>query len=507
MSTDVIEKAETGLVYRPVEPLPMAHQAAALRHVVKRGGVAGLLMDPGTGKSRVVVDYLGMLQTKYGDHDVLITAPLSALDTWPEQIERWLPPHVPRQVIMPEGTVVEKAEQIKALAGTPANGLRVVLLNHDVFAQKRLVKGLKTVTLYDRIMAAIEAWHPDALVVDESHLLKGHGSHRSKAHAKMADYIPRRLILTGTVAPASPLDLFGQWQTLNKRTFGDDWHAFRHTYAKWGGYMEKQAVRWLNQDTMKTLVRADAYVAKAEDCLDLPPVSHIHIPVHLGPKEAKVYREMEQEQVATLPSGEQAISPLAITKLLRLRQICGGFVGFEDDDGAKHNEQVGDTKLRVCRDKVEHLVDAGKKVVIFAHFRAEIAALAEAVTKHFKGRVPVYTVTGDTPKKARLSQREEFRDHEGPAVFVAQMRTMSLSVNELVVAQHAIFYSLSERRDDYDQALKRLDRQGQTAPVFIYHLVVPDSMDEVLHQSHAEKLRLETAVIGYVRKARERSQV
>ena len=93
-----------------------------------------------------------------------------------------------------------------------------------------------------------------------------------------------------------------------------------------------------------------------------------------------------------------------------------------------------------------------------------------------------------------MASRTGFRDHEGPAVFVAQMRVMSLGVNELVVAAYGIVYSMSERRDDFDQALDRLDRKGQTRPVTIYHLLVPDSVDELMLKGHQDKLDLERVI-------------
>lgn len=486
---------------------PMHHQARALKAIVERKGICGLLMDPGTGKSKVVVDYLAMLWTKYGSQDWLISAPLSALDGWPDQFAQHLPEHVDLELIRlgdGDGTIEEKAERIAALAGDRGEHgrLRVVLVNLDAFGVKSAAKDkdgkkLATVTVWDRMVKAVEKWHPDGIVVDESHRLKSHTSRRSTAFKRLAKQAPKRLILTGTVAPRNLLDVFGQWLFLNVRRFGTDWNAFRHTYARWGGFHDKQVVQWLETDDMRERLLADAFVVKKEDALDLPPVTETVIPVRLGKREHDAYVQMGTEMLVDLGGGVEAIAPIPLTKLLRQRQLTGGFVGFETEDGGKDERRVGDTKARLCVDKLVTLTEAGEKVVVFAHFRADLNVLEELTNKALnarKQRVPVYRVDGSTSSKKRMQHRVGFRDHDGPAVFIAQMRTMSLGVNELVVASYGIVYSMSERRDDFDQAIDRLDRQGQTRPVTIYHLIVPDSVDELLLKGHQDKLQLERVI-------------
>jgi len=481
---------------------PMEHQARALRSIIERKGVCGLLMDPGTGKSKCVIDYLAMLTLRFGAQDWLIAAPLSALDGWPEQFAQHMPDNVEYELIwLGDGplSIEQKAQALRDLPPQDLPTLRVVLINHDAFGSKAKATGkdgkkLTTVTVWDRIVGAVEAWSPDGMVVDESHRLKTHTSKRSKAFARMAKAVPKRLILTGTVAPRNLLDIYGQWQTLNARQFGTDWNGFRFKYAKWGGYMDKTPILWLETDDMRSRILADAFVVKKEDALDLPPVTEVTLPVRLSPKERAAYISMGQEMLVELPSGGEAIAPIPITKMLRQRQLTGGYVGYETEDGLRAEERLGEAKAKVCAEKLIDLVDAGEKVVVFAHFRADLDIIEEKARKALPKGVPVYRVDGSTKKSDRMDARTGFRDHDGPAVFVAQMRVMSLGVNELVVAAYGIVYSMSERRDDFDQALDRLDRKGQTRPVTIYHLLVPDSVDELMLKGHQDKLDLERVI-------------
>jgi SNF2 family DNA or RNA helicase len=71
-------------------------------------------------------------------------------------------------------------------------------------------------------------------------------------------------------------------------------------------------------------------------------------------------------------------------------------------------------------------------------------------------------------------------------------------VNELVTASHAVFGSMSQQRDDYEQAKARLDRQGQTKPVTFWHCLAPKTVDEVVMAAHQRRDDLEAAMLAHV---------
>lgn len=475
---------------------PMAHQLEALRKIAATDARTALLMDPGTGKTKVVVDYLAMRHLKYGPEDWLVTAPLSALDTWPDQIDEHLPDDIPFEVHLLEGSIEEKAERIRELAGTPRCGAtRIVLVNHDAFSSRAKAKGTKTVTKADRMVFAIRDWMPDGLVVDECHRFKGHTSNRTMTLKRAINHakIPRVIGLTGTVAPRNLLDVYGQWQLINPDRWGS-WDDFRFRYARYGGWKDREILGWQRLDEFRELLLEDAYVARKADCLDLPPVTDRKVPVRLSPRERRAYIQMAEEMLADLPDGRVALTPSAAVKILRLRQLTGGFVGHRDEHDTSVETEFGRSKARVCADLVSDLVANGEKVVVFAHFRHDLTTITEEIRKLRNPPSWLARIDGDTPTERRQHLRKGFRMWGHPAVLVAQMRTMSLAVNELTVASHAIFYSLSERRDDYDQARDRLNRLGQEQPVTFHHLVVPDSIDTALLRAHREKLQLEQAV-------------
>ena len=143
-----------------------------------------------------------------------------------------------------------------------------------------------------------------------------------------------------------------------------------------------------------------------------------------------------------------------------------------------------------------------ERIVVFGFFAQEIADLAEALSKRPPRSTRVEVISGSTPSAERVAIRRRFRDTEGHperTVLVAQIKTLSLAVNELVTASHAIFGSLSQQRDDYVQARDRLNRIGQERPVTFWHAVAPGTVDAVILQSHRERTNLETAMLRHIR--------
>lgn len=136
-------------------------------------------------------------------------------------------------------------------------------------------------------------------------------------------------------------------------------------------------------------------------------------------------------------------------------------------------------------------------MVVFCQFTHEINALREKLK--LKGtRVDV--ITGKTPGPVRTAIRKRFgSDSKERIIILAQVSTLSLAVNELVTASHAVYGSMTLQRADYTQSKDRLDRMGQTRPVTFWHVEAAGSIDEVIRQSHDDGTDLEKAVLNHIK--------
>jgi len=463
---------------------PFVHQVKAMKKLFSNEFGGALLMDVGTGKTKAVIDYLGVRNLKYGGEKWLVVCPKGTIDTWVSQFELHLPDSIKYEIQVAKGSIRDKAEQASAVT-LKGDVLTVFIINFDAFSSKDTQQLL--------VNKCIEACFT-GVIIDESHRIKSPSANRTKALIKIGRKVPYRIIMTGTVSPNNPLDVFGQWKFLNPARFGESFFQFKRRYAIMGGYQGKEIVGFQNQDDLQKHLHKDAFVAKKEDCLDLPPVTEEIIPAGLSHREEQAYEQMAKYYLVKLQEGGAATVSISLTKILRLRQITSGFIGYEDDFGDKKVETLGRSKLDLCMDRLDELVDAGEKVVVFAHFIYDVKRIAQEVAKQFKG-VRVGTIYGGTKEKDRREILTAFYREEGPQVLVAQMRAVGISINEMVVASNAIFYSLSERIDDIGQAIGRLDRQGQTKPVTIQFLLTPNSMDEVLYTSYKQKCSWEDLLL------------
>ena len=546
----------------PGGPPRYKHQKLGLKKMIVTKGVCALLFDPGTGKTATTLDFASVLALKTPEDEngvretrVLIVAPLAAIDTWVSQAETYLPPEIGYWAEALGGSIEKKAHALASRGGKPfrqstslqsrkqqskelgprslhthhsvawggrksslsdsetplqksdgPDGLdeehpRLVItaVNIDAFSQRH---AYKSKTAADLMLDAVKRYGPDLMVVDESHKIKGASSNVSRLMARISDHVPRRVILTGTVMPAGPMDVYGQWAFLEPYAFGTvqadgtkkrfTFTSFKEKYAVMGGYLGREVVGFKRLDEMQSIMADNAIVARKEDALDLPKTTDATLTVHLSSEEVNAYRDLKKNLATQLSDGTTVALTNRLSQMMRLRQVTSGFL--PDDTGVKHT--LGTSKADAISSLVHDTLAGEKRVVIFALFTREI----ELLTQKLKRRgTTVEVITGATHADDRIAIRQRFGSESSERiVLVAQIKTLSLAVNELVTASHAIFASLSQQRDDYVQARDRLNRIGQERPVTFWHALAPGTIDGVILDSHRDRTDLESAVLKHI---------
>ena len=545
--------------FRPKGPPRYAHQRRGLLKMIETKGVFALLFEPGTGKTMSVLDFASILALKAKPDEaglrelrVLVIAPLSALDTWVIQSEQFITEdvnfwaeamggkrmsirqraealaarggrpfskqsktrvkhgyrgiHVEKSLMVRSRTDEPHAHQMDGPSGLGTDKPRVVLtsINLDTFSSRAQV-GTGASTTADLLLDAIDRYGPDLVVVDESHKIKSATSNVSRLLARVGKRVPRRGLLTGTVMPAGPLDVFGQWRFLDPYAFGElqadgerktaTFDAFARKYAEMGGYLGKQVTGYKNLDEMQRIMGLNAEVARKEDALDLPPTTSVIVPVSLDKTEQKAYDEMKKGLATQLSTGLHSSSANRLSQMMRLRQITSGHI--PDDVGTMNI--LGDSKVKVIDSLVHDSLTGEKRIVIFTLFIYEIEMLRTVLAR--KG-TELMVISGATSPEERRRLRQRFgrtaEDLPQRIVMIAQVRTMSLSVNELVTANHAIYGSLPTDRSDFIQSQDRLDRLGQTRPVTFWFCLAPGTIDEAIYSAHQSRTSLEAAVLRHI---------
>lgn len=542
-------------IFEPKGPPRYAHQKRGLTKMIRTGGVAALLFDPGTGKTMTVLDFCSILALKRPEIDgvrearVLVVAPLVAVDTWVIQAEAFVSEQVNVWAEAVGGSINQRAEVLASRGGSPykksllqaknrlapraigvkraiawyarannrgserpitasegPDGLgkekpRLILeiINLDTLSSRQQHgSGTKA----DLLLDAVKRFNPDLVVVDESHKIKGAQSNVSRLAARIGSVVPRRVLLTGTVMPTGPLDVFAQWRFLEPYAFGHvdidgsrsraTYGQFKEQFAVLGGYMGREVVGYRNLDQLQRIMAKNAVVAKKEEALDLPPTQDVVVPVHLSPAEQAAYDGMKKNLVTQLAGGKEANVVNRLTQMMRLRQITSGHI--PDDQGGMH--EIGQSKLNVINGIANDTLIGEKRIVVFCQFTHEIHMLRDKLKS--PGTV-IMVASGETSTDDRMAMRKRFgSDEPTRMIMIAQIQTMSLAVNELVTANHAIFGSLSQKRDEQIQGQDRLNRIGQTRPVTFWFAIAPKTVDEVIMKSHKDRTDLESAMLDHI---------
>lgn len=442
-----------------MKPPLYKHQEKALAKALKLNSSTALLMEPGTGKTRVVIEFCEVKAKKEGLRKVLVVAPLGVLSTWEDEIETWLT--LPRSVIRLTGSVKERKAKLKELSRKKPDRLTFILVNYEVII---------------KLKEELKAWGPQCIVADEMHYIKHHTAGRSKVLHYLGPYARWRFGLTGTPITNSPLDVFSQYKFLDPKIFGTRWTAFKYTYAVWGGFGGFKLLRYKNLNKLQKKVHSIAFQCGKEE-LDLPDRTDQIIRVYPSPKTVRIYKQMAEEFIAEIEEmGTVATASIILTKMLRLSQITGGFV--KDENGQEI--AIGREKLDVLRDLLISYVVEGEKVVIFARFRWELAQIKKLCNELGIKSVVFGRKGGDEAKK-------QFKEDPSIKVFISQIASGGIGINELVAAHIGIFYSLDYSSDHLTQAKDRLHRPGQKQNVLYIYLLMDRTLDMQIYrrlQSH-----------------------
>lgn len=421
------------------------------------GGGFGELFEMGCGKTLTTIAVAGALYNLGKIDRVLVVAPTSVCSVWPHDLNQFATFPWEARVLL--GDKKKRLKALNELENWPFKALRIAVINYES-------------THRDGIFEALAAYKPDLIVCDESQRIKNPSAAQSKALHKLGDAAPFRMILSGTPVQNNAVDLYSQYRFLDPAVYGANFYAFKNRYCIMGGYGQHQIVGYRNMDELVEKEHSVAYRVTKEECLDLPQQTFINRYVQFTDAEQAIYEQLRKSSFLELETGENVTATTILTMYLRLMQLTGGFLTTDESTRPK---QVNTAKLDALADIVDdYVVDAGKKLVIFARFRAEIAAIENLLRLR---KIQYGSIYGDVPMEERGKIVEDFQTNPDTKVFVAQIQTAGLGIT-LHAASTAVFYSYDYNYANYAQALARIHRIGQRLPVTYIHLVVDGSIDE-----------------------------
>lgn len=472
-----IKENVTPIVQPPVKANLFQHQVrgynmALINFTLRRG--FGFLFEMGCGKTLTAIAVAGTLYSERKINKLLVVAPTSVCSVWPEDFGKFADfPHLEKIML---GTKSQRLKQLKELESFPCEALKVAVINYESVWR-------------DDIFDKLVEFNADMIICDESQRIKTHDAQQSKAMHNLGDLARYKLILSGTPVQNNAVDLYSQYRFLDPTVFGSNFYKFRNRFCVMGGFNRRQIVNYKDLDLLIKKEHSIAYRVTKKEALDLPEQTFETRYITLTPSEKKLYNTLKKESATELANGETISASTVLTKLLRLQQFTGGFVIA---DGEEKPQQIGSGKINALEDIVDdYVIDSGKKLVIFARFRAELDLIQNLLDKK---KLKYGVIYGDIKLSDRGEIVKDFQENEETKVFLAQIDTAGLGIT-LTAADTCVYYSVNFNYAAYSQSLARIHRIGQRNTCTYIHLTTKGTVDELIMKALHKKEDLAKTIV------------
>lgn len=459
------------------------HQIEALE-IMKTEDVFALLCDMGTGKTRIIIeDWM-----RRPDLNLFVIAPNSVYRNWVGEIEKTTPKGFANVAYWSSGRKLPPQRRALKDIVYPrykSNARRVLLMN---------VEALSNVKDAKRIASEFITSGECMLVIDESTRIKNPTSARTREVLSLGRRCKIKRIMSGLVAPRSPLDVFSQFEFLDWRILGcRNFYSFRAKYAvlrkmSFGGKSIVTVVGYRNIEDLQERISSKSYRVLKEDCLNLPPKIYSERTVELSREQDYAYAELKRQTTTQLSSGEFVSTNSAIGLLQRLHQLTYGHV--RDDQGVvrRISAQPREKVLMQTLDECEG------KAIIWACFRPTIVRLCELIKSEY-GPESVVEFWGDTSPDERELSKQRFQEDPYCRFLVGNPASGGIGIT-LTAAKSVIYYANSFDLEQRLQSEDRAHRIGQTDSVNYIDLVAKGTIDEKILNALKDKINLAATLTG-----------
>lgn len=413
-----------------------------------------LAVTMGGGKTKTAID---LLQNWKSSRVLVITPNAAQEDVWFPQLDQYMVNEYLASFRFQHTDLkrfTADADYLMTNGGAPHN---LVVVNWEAFWREPF-----------RSWAVAQKW--DAVIPDEAHRAKSAGSFQSKFLFQLGLRSRRKLCLTGTLMPHSPLDVYGTYRFADHGIFGTNHDKFEARYAEKGGYHDREVVGFKNTEELtEKFVPITLIVDDSEQ--GLPRTVDIEHKVDLEPPAKKAYFEVDKEFITQVKGGTITAKNSGV-KLLRLHQLACGIAKTDESDKER---RMSDAKIRAVKEILRDLRD-DEPIVIFTRFRLDMNDLQIALNK--AGHT--VSLIGNGVNELQHWKRGQTQ------VLIAQIQAVKEGV-DLTRSAVGIFYSTGIYLGDYLQCRKRLHRPPQKRMVRFIHILARGTKDVVTMRALRER--------------------
>ena len=473
-----IPKRPSSSPYKPITR-SFKHQAEALSRIraLKRP-VYALFMEPGTGKTKVALDYAGELFENGEISRLLIIAPKGVHRQW---VNQQIPEHL--------GTRWIAYAWPHDFANVEPNTdtLQIFAINYDA---------AKTARGMNAILQFLRPGESFMLVLDESHQVKNSKSARWKAVLNIAEKpnVRFKMLLTGTPIAKNLLDEWAQFWLLDPDIIGTRYRTtFKREYCIMGGWEMKEIVGHRNLDRFKKITAPFNYRIRREELGMVPDEYRIWY-FNLTDQQRSYIQEIKTSAIVMIDADEPRLLGEISSHLMKIQQVSNGWI--KDDEGDILDIVPPDKNPRLIS-LTEWIGDADLEaypIAIWCRFHHDI----EQIKTLYPDAALYY---GPVSDKNREANKERWLKSGG--IFLGTPGSGGVGLNLQGRCARVAYYSLSENYVDRVQSEARFSRIGKKGPIEYTDFVARGCRDFAIRRNLRDKKSLADLTLDDIRKELE----
>lgn len=525
---------------------PMEHQLIALRYAYTYER-CGLLLDPGLGKTKIILDLISLLKTK-----AVIVCPKSLLGTWVREciihrpdLKIYVPSSATYQArweALMNRPGPQGEEEIKEFEKKRKSLERMLAVENEAIKDVDVL-----VVNYDQ---AVDGWrwirnefNPNFMAIDEF-LIKDPDSIRTKVLTMLGSSCKYRIGASGTLVNNSALDSFSPIRFLENTLVGDSYPKFRDRYCHMVDVKDPATGRVKHRfeggvydtDEIREILESCCLVMSKDKWLkDLPEKKFEVVNVPMTEYQESLYWDLARNYVCKV--GDEFIevdSPL--TMMCKLSQISNGFIyKYNDDSLAELLPVETEAKPKKRRLKDRETIRLGeqnkitelhslylstlknKKFILWYNMSAELEVILDWLSNNSISFLCIKGGEKDTAGKV-----DSFNRDPTIQVLVCQARAVnygitvlgtsyekleSLDIEVLADVDPAVytqvFFSIGYSLELFLQQQDRIHRIGQTNTCWYYILLSDNPTEKAIWEALSTKrLIREEMLVDWIHKLR-----
>lgn len=397
-----------------------------------------LFMDMRTGKSLLTIRVIKELNY----HRILLVAPFSTFLDWKCEL-------------------INENENFVTLEGTWEQ--RILNLNSNLY------NSMRTWFIINKegfqVLPEIRTINWDSVILDESTFIKNPKNQVTKFFTNNFRNVKKRMILTGTPAPESFLDLFCQLSFLDKNIlpFVNYWD-FRNKCFRLSGFYKYSLKKNVKPKIDKLLETNCLYIERSPLKL-FKEINFMTESVKMTKNQFDAYNGLKKDYILNFNNKELDRTKFAVTTFVWLRRILSGFL----KDKFKFNRKII-TLFKLLKNYPD------EQIIIWCIFSNEI----DKIKKHLNNSE---IVDGRMSRKQKESVIKNFRNQKFKYL-IANPKSLQYGIN-LSNAETAIFYSTPISSELRQQSEVRII--GAEKPKVI-DLITSKSIEEDINLCLRQKL-------------------